>query len=158
MSDSPRPGSPPRPSRGWRLIEVLVGMSIVVTLAGMLVPYSARVGERTALATAGRDLSAIAAAYSTLAATHPAWLRGSGALPAGCPQQFTPDSKRLDRLSIPATLTHEQRAALLLALRPDPWGSAYLVFVGAADGGSRVVSAGPDRVLGTPDDLMQPIR
>ncbi|HZM00317.1 MAG TPA: type II secretion system protein [Planctomycetota bacterium] len=154
------PDAPRRPPRTFRLLEVLVGMSIVVTLAGMLVPYSVRVGERTALARAAQDLATIAASYSAVNATQATWLRGAGEPPAGSPEPIAASSALVDRLSLPSSLDHRKRTALLLALQPDPWGSAYLVFLdapGAVPCGSLVVSAGPDRALHTSDDLSQPI-
>ena len=65
------------------------------------------------------------------------------------------------RLDLPSALDRRQRDALLLALQPDPWGCAYLIFLdhpGHDRDVSRVVSAGPDRSLGSADDLQQSIR
>ena len=162
---SPAPASataaPLRPPRTFGLLEVLVAMCIVVTLAGMLVPYSVKVGERTALAKAHDSLATIAAAFTSSAQTRATWLRGAGALPAGCPLELDPLAAPVDRLSLPASLDRQQRAAVLLALQPDPWGSAYLIFLddpGHDSHTSRAVTAGPDRTLGTVDDLQQPIR
>ena len=152
---------PPRAPRSFGVLELLVAMSIVVTLAGMLVPYSERVGERTALANAATNLATIADSFATASSTSASWMRGSGDLPAGAPAELAPQTAPLDRLHLPRSLDREQRAALLLALQPDPWGSAYLIFLddpGRESNDSRVVSAGPDRALGTADDLQQPIR
>jgi hypothetical protein len=162
MADSPAPAPPARPlctRRSFGVLELLVAMCIVVTLAGMLVPYSERVGERTALTTAGTNLATIAHSFASASSTSAAWMRGSGELPAGAPAELAPAP--LDRLHLPGSLGREQRAALLLALQPDPWGNAYLIFQddpGHEHDESRVVSAGPDRVLGSADDLQQPIR
>jgi len=38
----------------------------------------------------------------------------------------------------------------------DHWGSFYALE--ACDGGYRIVSAGPDRIMGTKDDLMRSVR
>ena len=150
---APAPSArPPRAPRTFGVLELLVAMSIVVTLAGMLVPYSERVGERTALTTATTNLATIARSFAAATSASAAWMRGSGELPAGAPAELAPQTAPLDR---------EQRAELLLALQPDPWGSAYLIFLddpGRELDESRVVSAGPDRALGTADDLQQPIR
>jgi len=162
MADSPAPAPsarPPRRRTSFGVLELLVAMSIVVTLAGMLVPYSERVGERTALETAATNLATIAGSFASASASSAAWMRGSGDLPAGAPAELVPAP--LDRLHLPGSLDREQRAALLLALQPDPWGSAYLIFLddpGHEHDQSRVVSAGPDRTLGSADDLQHPIR
>jgi hypothetical protein len=37
-------------------------------------------------------------------------------------------------------------------LHPDPWGNNYVFYRGA--GGVAIVSAGPDGLLGTPDDIL----
>ena len=158
---SPAPPATPRPPRTFGLLEVLVAMCIVITLAGMLVPYSVKVGERTALTKATEDLATIAASFSSSAQLHARWLHGAGALPAGCPPELDPLAPAIDRLSLPSRLDRQQRAALLLALQPDPWGDAYLIFLdepGHDRAASLALSAGPDRTLGTIDDLQQPIR
>ena len=160
-SPAPAAAARPRPPRTFGLLEVLVSMCIVVTLAGMLVPYSVKVGERTALAKANDDLATIAAGYASAAQARATWLRGEGALPAGSPVELDPLAAPIDRLSLPFALDRKQRAAVLLALQPDPWGSAYLIYLDAPGHerkDSRAVSAGPDRRLGTIDDLQQPIR
>lgn len=158
VTTPPPPQRPPQ--RTFRFLEVLVALSILLTLAGMLVPYTERVGERTNLANATEDLAAIASNLSSVTGARTSWLRGPGELPSGCPPELTAQSAPLDRLSLPQSLDREQRAVLLLALKPDPWGSAYLIHLdgqGQGTDGSLVVSAGPDRTLHTADDLQQPI-
>jgi type II secretory pathway pseudopilin PulG len=144
--------------RTYRLIEVLVALSILLTLAGMLVPYTERVGQRTALATAASDLEAIASNLASAAVARTSWLHGPGELPAGSPEEVSAHSASLDRLTAPSSLSLQQRAALLVALRPDPWGSAYLIHLIAPNWEARaseVVCAGPDRTFRTSDDLQQ---
>ena len=180
MADSPAPAPPARPLRTRRsfgVLELLVAMSIVVTLAGMLVPYSERVGERTALATAGTNLATIAHSFASASSTSASWMRGSGDLPTGAPAELAPqtapppcrDHGDVHDLALPghAATTHgywiqaEPEGPPEVALQPDPWGNAYLIFQddpGHEHNESRVVSAGPDRVLGSADDLQQPIR
>ena len=146
--------------RTYRFIEVLVALSILLTLAGMLVPYTERVGEQTDLKNASLDLAAIASNLSSVTVEHTSWLRGPGELPTGCPPELAADSASLDRLSVPSSLARQQRSELMLALRPDPWGSAYLIHLvdpGPLPQSSAVVCAGPDRTLHTGDDLQQSI-
>lgn len=169
-----------RAPRSWRLLEVLVAMSILVTLAGLLVPYTERVGERTRLAGANGDLATIASSLSSFAGDlhhdalraapadgvdpsadgSAAWLRGPGELPDGCPPEIAELAAPLDRLTLPESIDRAQRGPLMLALQPDPWGHSYLIRLdelGQGTSRSRVLSAGPDGTLLTADDLAHPI-
>jgi hypothetical protein len=160
-TDPPTRERPARPPRSYGLLEALVAMSIVLTLAGMLVPYSVRVGERTALEKAHKDIATIASSFAYATSARASWMRGQGTLPADAPAELTPQVAPVGRLDIPGALDRAQRDALLLALQADPWGCSYLIFLdhpGVDRDVSRVVSAGPDRSLGTADDLQQPIR
>ena len=72
---------------------------------------------------AGTDLTALAAALA-------AWRRDNGAWPADCPEAAA--------------------AKLSPAVSKDPWGTPYSCVL---EDPPRVISAGPDRQLGSPDDL-----
>ena len=151
---------PLRSPRRFRLLEVLVAMSILVTLAGMLVPYADRVGERTRDEKARADLATLADNLASFAdelqgtPNHErVWWRGPGVLPAGSPPELSESALPLDRLTLPPTVELSDRGPILSVLQPDPWGSAYVIHLTS----SAVMSAGPDRVLNTPDDLRETI-
>ena len=58
---------------------------------------------------------------------------------------------QLEQGQVPASL-EALRPRYLKALHFDPWGNSYVLFHGP--GGAALVSAGPDKQLGTADDLL----
>jgi hypothetical protein len=174
--------APPDPpvARKSRVLECLVAASVLLALAGVVVPYSTRTGEDARQLRAADGVDAIARHLATFAQdvrdrtrrpghpmpelpaiaaadAAPAWLRGPGMLPIGSPRELAA-AQPLESLALPTVASRSRLRSHMIALDADPWGSAYVIRLDglvSRSGESVVISAGPDRVLHTRDDLSQ---
>lgn len=114
-------------SRGFTLLELLFGMTIATLLVmAVLHTLGSRWNARL-LGQAQAELTALAVATEEFRHLHPTECPGS-----------------------PVDLVHE---GLVERVGADPWGRPYLIECDGPTATAHVVSAGPDRVHGTEDDL-----
>lgn len=163
------------------LLEALVGLSILVSLSGVVMPLvgsSIRGDLQTqALSDMQHIVDGLRAYQSTTlflptgvqGRTNVAWLHGPGDLPAGNTFAAGGDGQPLqDVLLDDAMAGSRWQGPYVDGLHPDPWGHAYLLNVeGLVDGREPpvVLSAGPNGIVDTPagsavaqgDDILLPI-
>ncbi len=148
---------------GW--LEGVVGLSVIVALAGVVTPIvggsTVQQSEDTAQGQMLQILDGLAA-YSrdTLylptgnqGRTDVSWLYGPGVIPSGNPFASGGEARPIEEaLLTPAMGGRNWKGPYLDELLPDPWGNAYLVNVdGLVDTREEamVLSAGPDGVVQT---------
>jgi general secretion pathway protein G len=119
-----------RRARGYSLLEILVVVAIMSLLASVAVPAVMRLYDRS------RSDTALLAAQSFRTATS-SWRLSTRTDDCPTPTRLIED-KMLDRG----------------ASTKDPWGNEFAI--ACDDGGVTVSSAGPDRRLGTTDDIIAP--
>jgi hypothetical protein len=152
-----------RPRVGW--LEGLVGLSVIVALAGVVSPIVGGATAQDAEGVANIQMLHIIdglQAYSrdTLylptgnqGRTDVSWLYGPGVIPSDNPFAAGGEARPLeDALLIPAMGGRNWSGPYLDELVPDPWGNAYLVNVdGLIDSREEpmVLSAGPDGIVQT---------
>jgi type II secretory pathway pseudopilin PulG len=158
---------PPRRRKGPGLLEALVGLSILVSLSGVVMPLIGADVEAERMISAQSDMQAIARGLmdykrDTLflptgvrGKTDLGWLYGPGAIPRdnhfaeiGSARELS-DALLNPSLGGPGWLGPYADEA---QLGPDPWGQAYVVHVDGWITGRKnpfVLSAGPNGVLET---------
>lgn len=155
-----RPASP-------GLLEALVGLAIVISLSGVVMPVVGSELAQGRMTDAWADMQAIAEglnAYSRDTLTLPTgergrtnvgWLYGAGAIPAGNDFGAGGEARALEDALLTAALggpAWNGPYVDVASLGPDPWGQAYIVNSDGWINGRRnpfVISAGPDGVLQT---------
>lgn len=158
------PQSPRRRQKvGW--LEGIVGLSVILALAGVVTPI---VGGSTAGGAEGTANSQMLHILDGLQAysrdtlylptgnqgrTDVSWLYGPGVIPSGNPFAAGGEARPIeDALMVPAMGGRNWSGPYVDELVPDPWGNAYLVNVdGLVDSREEamVLSAGPDGVVQT---------
>lgn len=164
------------------VLEALVGLSILVSLAGVVMPIVGGEMAGTRSEQAVLEMQRIANglhAYTddTLflptgiqGRTNLAWLYGPGQLPQANPFAAGGEARALSDVLLADTLGGAGWSGpYVSALEPDPWGNAYLVNVdGLIDTRetAMILSAGPNGIVETRptdsraagDDILLPLR
>jgi prepilin-type N-terminal cleavage/methylation domain-containing protein len=140
---------------GVTLVEMLIVLAIITVLASMVIGMAAHIDNRSR----GRSLeNTFALLESALQKHHEYW---RGFPDPNDPQYPTYSSSavlyyRLDRTPGSRQIL-DKVSDSLIQNNPeeiyDPWGTVlrYVYFMG--DNFPRLISAGPDRIFGTPDDI-----
>jgi len=165
MTESQTPTPRRRPPG---LLEALVGLSILVSLSGIVMPIvgaemSASPEEQALLdmqhiVNGLRDYSQDTLYLPTgdEGRTNVSWLYGPGAVPSDNPFAAGGEARTLDDVLLDGGMGgNKWQGPYLDAVPTDPWGRAYLVNVdGLVDGRERamVLSAGPDGTVETAPD------
>lgn len=163
QNDQPEANRRPRQRVGW--LEGLVGLSIIVSLAGVVTPI---VGSQTGADATHRaqvgmleiveglrtySLDTLYLPTGNQGRTDVSWLYGPGVIPAGNPFAAGGEARPLEHaLMGPQMGGRNWNGPYVDELQPDPWGNAFLVNVdGLIDTRevAMVLSAGPDGVVQT---------
>ena len=160
-------GPPRRRRKGPGLLEALVGLSILVSLSGVVMPLVGADVQAERVTTAHADMQAIAEGLmdykgDTLflptgvrGKTDLGWLYGPGAIPSdNAFTQIGAARQLADALLNPSLGGPGWQGPYIdeRHLGPDPWGQAYIVHVDGWITGRKnpfVVSAGPNGTLET---------
>ena len=169
-----------QPKVGW--LEGLIGLAVLVSLAGVVAPVVGSATSRSDVAEAEARMLHIVEglnAYSrdTLylptgdqGRTDVSWLYGPGVIPAENPFAAGGEARPLDEvLMVPAMGGRNWNGPYIDAVEADPWGNAFLVNVdGLIDSREEamVLCAGPDGIVQTApwdrrpagDDLLMLLR
>ncbi|GJM21194.1 MAG: hypothetical protein DHS20C15_11090 [Planctomycetota bacterium] len=163
QNENPQVSRPTRKKAGW--LEGLVGLSIMVSLAGVVTPI---VGSQTGADNQHRAEAAMLEIVHGLRAfsndtlylptgsqgrTDVSWLYGPGVIPAGNPFANGGEARPLEQALLNSVMGGRNWAGPYVEeLTADPWGNAFLVNVdGLIDTRevAMVLSAGPDGVVQT---------
>jgi general secretion pathway protein G len=131
---------------GFTLIELLLVLVILGILAALVVPKFSGKTEQARITAAHTQIATFKTALDTFEIDTGSYPRGSDGL-----QQLT-----LPRTSPPADVTNYQGPYLGSDVPPDPWGQPYVYeFPGRINpSGFDIVSGGPDKQIGTADDVV----
>ncbi|MHC5212067.1 MAG: hypothetical protein ACYTG2_15215 [Planctomycetota bacterium] len=153
------------------LLEALVSLCILVTLAGVVVPITADRADGMRTERAESDLSDIARglqAYTRdtgmtptgIADVSMTWLYGPGEIPRVHPFGSELEAGQLHDVLLLSTMGGDAwQGPYITELEPDPWGGAYLVNVeGLVDRreSAMVLSAGPNGIVETAAGAVRP--
>lgn len=163
------------------LLEALVGLSILVSLSGIVMPIVGGEVTQSPEQQALMDMQHIVSGlrdYSqdTLylptgdeGRTNVSWLYGPGSMPSDNPFAAGGEARSIDDVLLNATMGGSKwQGPYLDAVPSDPWGRAYIVNVDGLVNGreqAMVLSAGPDGVVETSptaarpsgDDILLPV-
>jgi type II secretory pathway pseudopilin PulG len=143
--------TPPASAKALGLPRLAAALATIVLLA-LVLPYGAvRTLHQRRLATADRNLQAIADALKVRLADNPASIPSGTQILAGWGTRPTVTDDRWNT-AVAFPLSRVLPAGDPADIEIDPWGNAYLIELsGAGPGlGIRVISAGPDGILQTP--------
>ncbi len=156
--------------RRSRVLEVLVSLSIVVSLAGVTVPIIASVQAEARLESTvvgmqdivdgirGYSQDTLFLPTGNRGRTNVSWLYSEGALPQGIRFGGVVESRPLADVLLNRSMGGPGWEGPYGEVPSDPWGNAYLVNVaGLVDSrsGSWVLSAGPDGIIQTSQDSLK---
>jgi hypothetical protein len=163
-----------KPSRTYKpgLLEALVSLCILVTLAGVVVPITADRADMLRMERAETALSDIARglqAYTRDVGLTPTgiesdhgitWLYGPGEMPRNHPFGAELEALPLTDALLSSTMGGQGwHGPYITTLEADPWGRAYLVNVdGLVDlrESAMVLSAGPNGIVETAANSVRP--
>lgn len=164
--------TPQTPRRKVGLLEALVSLSLIVSLAGITMPMIATEAAEGRTEQAVVDMQNIVDGirqYSqdTLflptgnrGRTNVAWIYGPGDLPGNLNLGSIAESRPLDDVLLNDSMGGSGWQGPYGSPTADPWGNAYLVNVeGLVDPRQPawVLSAGPDGIVQTPVDALKPV-